>query len=730
MKNTIKLFSAIVLFLTIISHTTYGQTPVSGGIYSNTTWTLANSPYIVTDTVVVFPGVTLTIEPGVTVKFNNGGLLEIRQASLIAVGTVSDSITFTSNSSSPFAGIWNEIHISSNSTVSQFSYCNILYASTGIYNNYLNGSLNYIADIQVSNSKFTKNICCIYCIGNYGSYTSVETSLFHNNSIAFRGSNIKINFCNISYNQTGINIDPYAYTFFFINNSTIHSNQYGISGHAASGAAFYSLKNSIIDCNNIAGLVLGGYSSQMDTVYNCVFRNNATGITDTNGSGMFMTHCIVSDNIYGIKLKNSNKTMSCNKICNNAIYDIYCKNSFSTNLDIPGNYWCTSDSNIIAAKIFDGYDNVNLSLVNFMPVDMTLCYSIGVTNPSDTGLCNSPGCIMQVTALVTNATCDTCHDGSATGFAVNGFPPYTWTWYTSPMQTTQTAIGLAPGTYMLCVTDSHGCTVCNPSVFVDSTNCNGFSITAQASNANCSTCPDGKAWVNIAGGTPPYSYTWYTTPMQNTDTATGLLPGTYGVCVTDFYGCVVCDTAMVSTGSCSAYFDLYPDSITLHQYYAVNYAFGTPPLTYYWNWGDGTFDVVPYPTHAYSTAGFYAICLTITDSAGCTDTYCNSYYLQKSTNSMVYINVITPETVGIIENSEDNSIFLYPNPATNLLTIETSQTTKGSTVSIYNIDGQELIKQQMNESKIQIDISKLKSGIYFVKVSNENAVEVRKIIKE
>src|SRR3990172_352821 len=84
--NTMKkllLISAAVLTLTVA----HGQTNVSGGIFSNTTWTKVNSPYIVIDTVVVFPGVTLTIQPGVTVKFANNKRIEIRQAKIIAVGT-------------------------------------------------------------------------------------------------------------------------------------------------------------------------------------------------------------------------------------------------------------------------------------------------------------------------------------------------------------------------------------------------------------------------------------------------------------------------------------------------------------------------------------------------------------------------------------------------------------------------------------------------------------------
>src|SRR5436190_10264571 len=87
MKN-IFLISMAVLGLM----TAHSQTNVSGGIFSDTTWTLANSPYIVTDTVVVFPTITLTIQAGVTVKFDTLTQLEIRQAKLIAVGTQTDSI--------------------------------------------------------------------------------------------------------------------------------------------------------------------------------------------------------------------------------------------------------------------------------------------------------------------------------------------------------------------------------------------------------------------------------------------------------------------------------------------------------------------------------------------------------------------------------------------------------------------------------------------------------------
>ena len=61
-----KLITLFIIFSVGIS---FSQTSVSGGIYQNTTWTTAGSPYIVTGSIVVFPGKTLTIEPGCEVRF-------------------------------------------------------------------------------------------------------------------------------------------------------------------------------------------------------------------------------------------------------------------------------------------------------------------------------------------------------------------------------------------------------------------------------------------------------------------------------------------------------------------------------------------------------------------------------------------------------------------------------------------------------------------------------------
>lgn len=183
--------------------------------------------------------------------------------------------------------------------------------------------------------------------------------------------------------------------------------------------------------------------------------------------------------------------------------------------------------------------------------------------------------------------------------------------------------------------------------------------------------------------------------------------------------------------NCSAQFDLVVDTTTPHNYFAVNNASGIHPLQYNWSWGDGTHDTTAYPTHTYFTSGYYYICLTITDSVGCTVTYCDSTYLQKSPNAIISIEVIPQGTLGVRSISTDN-FKIYPNPAKDNLIIELqkSKNLQNTSVSIYNTQGQ-LVKQlTICLSKTEIDIHNLSIGVYMVKVINNKETLQGKFVKE
>ena len=125
MSISISFLKKLLTVLFIILTYGYGQTNVSGVISSNTTWTLANSPYVVTGNILVSEGVTLTIEPGVVVKFDSEKVMQIR-GELIAQGTIDSKITFTSNASSPAAGDWEYLTFYDESTDATYNdniYC-------------------------------------------------------------------------------------------------------------------------------------------------------------------------------------------------------------------------------------------------------------------------------------------------------------------------------------------------------------------------------------------------------------------------------------------------------------------------------------------------------------------------------------------------------------------------------------------------------------------------------
>jgi hypothetical protein len=84
-----------------------------------------------------------------------------------------------------------------------------------------------------------------------------------------------------------------------------------------------------------------------------------------------------------------------------------------------------------------------------------------------------------------------------------------------------------------------------------------------------------------------------------------------------------------------------------------------------------------------------------------------------------------------LENaSKIDKVLLYPNLVNNFLTIETPGLDIASKLYIYNINGQELMSQQIDQTKMEIDLSNLLPGVYILRIINDKSVEVRKIIKK
>lgn len=87
--------------------------------------------------------------------------------------------------------------------------------------------------------------------------------------------------------------------------------------------------------------------------------------------------------------------------------------------------------------------------------------------------------------------------------------------------------------------------------------------------------------------------------------------------------------------------------------------------------------------------------------------------------------------VGVKENtSSQGSMKIYPNPVRNILTVETLQSAGSGTLSVFNVNGQEVLIQQVVSPKTKLDMSGFANGVYTVRLVNNDKVEVRKIVKE
>src|SRR5699024_4379834 len=127
---------------------------------------------------------------------------------------------------------------------------------------------------------------------------------------------------------------------------------------------------------------------------------------------------------------------------------------------------------------------------------------------------------MTASVTSTDATCNGASDGEATVNVTGGTAPYTYSWNTSPAQTDATVAGLAADIYEVTITDVNGCTI-TENVTIGEPTSLLVSLDSQV-DVSCNGGNDGEATVTVVGGIGSYTYSWSTTPVQTTATATGL----------------------------------------------------------------------------------------------------------------------------------------------------------------------------------------------------------------
>jgi hypothetical protein len=87
--------------------------------------------------------------------------------------------------------------------------------------------------------------------------------------------------------------------------------------------------------------------------------------------------------------------------------------------------------------------------------------------------------------------------------------------------------------------------------------------------------------------------------------------------------------------------------------------------------------------------------------------------------------------IGRINNlsSKDKPIKIYPNPSFDKVMVETAEIPAKGLLSVLNLNGMELIRQQVSAPRTVVNVNSLPSGVYFIKLQNEKTVQVGKFIK-
>lgn len=340
------------------------KAPIGTGIsgYLKGILSPAGNPYIVLENIGIKSSDSLLIEPGVIVKFTKGKEFII-EGYLNAIGTVTDSIIFTSENINPQPGDWAGLGFYSNSNRrSKVQYCRIEYGghSTPFLVSVFGSGVNYGSNIfcqdnslTISNNLIAKSSYNgIFFLGSSprivanvikankwfgirgraGLYYEFGWPLIESNIISENQEGIYIFLCNptvvrntISYNKaSGINCD----TSSPLLRQNIISNNSG-DGILMGGSTLMLdhevriFENQLLD-NNGTGIKLGGLSYSAKIFNNLIKGNKQSGIDFAQQTSSFdidiVNNTIINSNGIGINCgekKGSTRT----KIINNILAD-------------------------------------------------------------------------------------------------------------------------------------------------------------------------------------------------------------------------------------------------------------------------------------------------------------------------------------------------------------------------------------------------------------------------
>ena len=98
------------------------------------------------------------------------------------------------------------------------------------------------------------------------------------------------------------------------------------------------------------------------------------------------------------------------------------------------------------------------------------------------------------------------------------------------------------------------------------------------------------------------------------------------------------------------------------------------------------------------------------------------WYVSAEGGAMTSCPVVTST-----QNLTEQAFKLYPNPAANLLFVESNASDNNAEIEITGVDGRLITRTKLNEGR-QVDVSNLSNGIYLVKLVHKENTQIQKLI--
>ena len=244
---------------------------------------------------------------------------------------------------------------------------------------------------------------------------------------------------------------------------------------------------------------------------------------------------------------------------------------------------------------------------------------------------------------------------------------------------------------------------------------NGLGLTYVANGPLCEGSSNGTATVTPLYGVQPFAFQWDANAgSQTTATASNLLPGSYCVTVTDANGLVdqVCFEIESIPGITAGAFPS-ASSFLCDGQASVLVSGGTPAYTFLWD------DPMAQMTQTATGLCPGTYTCTVSDQGGCG--------IQIS---------MTIALVSLLEQAkEEGRIVVSPNPFTDELKIDNigEEIIRVDNIYVRDLQGKTVLKSTLNKlqgnQSIVLKTRELKSGVYFLELSNDETSTVFKIIK-